>query len=104
MLAALVVVSREEVKQPSMLAGGELRPYQIDGIRFLVSLWNNNMNGEMRRDLQNMHWQHVRLGYVPVPSLHSPFLLDNSSMNGAEPADSGEEEVIWMLLLASLLE
>jgi hypothetical protein len=37
---------REEVKQPSMLAGGDLRPYQLDGLRFLVSLWNNSINGE----------------------------------------------------------
>lgn len=36
---------REEVKQPSLLEGGELRSYQLEGLQFLVSLYNNKMNG-----------------------------------------------------------
>jgi hypothetical protein len=36
---------REEVCQPRLLRAGELRGYQKDGLRFLVSLYNNHMNG-----------------------------------------------------------
>ena len=28
-----------------MLQGGELRPYQIEGLQWMVSLFNNNLNG-----------------------------------------------------------
>lgn len=36
---------REDVKQPSSLVGGTLKPYQIEGLSWLVSLYNNNLNG-----------------------------------------------------------
>jgi ATP-dependent helicase STH1/SNF2 len=32
-------------KQPSMLKGGQLKEYQIKGLQWLVSLYNNNING-----------------------------------------------------------
>ncbi|KAL4600126.1 hypothetical protein ACB092_11G175500 [Castanea dentata] len=32
-------------EQPSMLQGGELRPYQVEGLQWMVSLFNNNLNG-----------------------------------------------------------
>lgn len=28
-----------------MLQGGELRPYQIEGLQWMLSLFNNNLNG-----------------------------------------------------------
>lgn len=28
-----------------MLQGGELRPYQLEGLQWMVSLFNNNLNG-----------------------------------------------------------
>jgi SNF2 family DNA or RNA helicase len=31
--------------QPSMLRGGTLKEYQMSGLRWLVSLHNNNLNG-----------------------------------------------------------
>ncbi|KAK1287303.1 Chromatin structure-remodeling complex protein SYD [Acorus calamus] len=31
--------------QPSMLQGGELRPYQLEGLQWMLSLFNNNLNG-----------------------------------------------------------
>ena len=36
---------REEVKQPSTLVGGTLMPYQITGLQWLVSLYNNKLHG-----------------------------------------------------------
>jgi ATP-dependent helicase STH1/SNF2 len=36
----------EEIKeQPDMLVGGKLKEYQIAGLQWLVSLYNNNLNG-----------------------------------------------------------
>lgn len=37
---------REDVAVPTALQGGTLRPYQLDGLRFLLSLYNNCLNGE----------------------------------------------------------
>jgi hypothetical protein len=38
-------VRQEEVKQPSILSFGTLKSYQIAGLKWLVSLYNNNLNG-----------------------------------------------------------
>jgi SNF2 family DNA or RNA helicase len=32
-------------EQPSSLRGGQLKPYQIEGLQWMVSLYNNNLNG-----------------------------------------------------------
>jgi len=34
-----------QVEAPAMLVGGSLRHYQLGGLKFLMSLYNNNMNG-----------------------------------------------------------
>eukprot|EP01027_Heterolobosea_sp_BB2_P013730 GEZU01019767.1.p1 GENE.GEZU01019767.1~~GEZU01019767.1.p1 ORF type:complete len:1306 (-),score=411.03 GEZU01019767.1:96-3443(-) len=31
--------------QPTMLAGGQLKPYQLQGLQWMVSLYNNKLNG-----------------------------------------------------------
>ena len=37
---------RESVtKQPSILVGGSLKEYQVKGLQWMVSLYNNNLNG-----------------------------------------------------------
>lgn len=36
---------KEQVAQPSILVGGKLKPYQIDGLEWMVSLYNNGLNG-----------------------------------------------------------
>ena len=38
-------VAEQIVTQPSMLKGGQLKEYQMSGLRWLVSLHNNNLNG-----------------------------------------------------------
>lgn len=35
----------EEVRQPSILVGGDLKKYQMGGLQWLVSLYNNKLNG-----------------------------------------------------------
>jgi SNF2 family DNA or RNA helicase len=35
----------ERVQQPSILHGGVLKEYQLTGLEWLVSLYNNNLNG-----------------------------------------------------------
>lgn len=35
----------ETVEQPSILVGGKLKPYQIEGLKWMVSLYNNGLNG-----------------------------------------------------------
>lgn len=36
-----------QVEAPAMLVGGTLRHYQLGGLKFLMSLYNNNMNGKL---------------------------------------------------------
>lgn len=36
---------QEEVKQPSIMVHGTLKPYQVDGLKWMVSLYNNSLNG-----------------------------------------------------------
>ena len=38
-------VNREEIRQPSILVGGKLKDYQLGGLQWLVSLYNNKLNG-----------------------------------------------------------
>ncbi|GAA5856967.1 hypothetical protein JCM8547_008488 [Rhodosporidiobolus lusitaniae] len=38
-------VKETVTKQPSILVGGELKPYQIKGLEWMVSLYNNHVNG-----------------------------------------------------------
>ena len=38
-------VKSEQVRQPSILTGGDLKEYQLSGLQWLVSLYNNRLNG-----------------------------------------------------------
>ncbi|CAM2712301.1 unnamed protein product [Rotaria socialis] len=38
-------VRERVIKQSALLVGGSLKPYQIQGLEWLVSLYNNNLNG-----------------------------------------------------------
>jgi SNF2 family DNA or RNA helicase len=35
----------EEVRQPSILVGGDLKEYQLSGLQWMISLYNNRLNG-----------------------------------------------------------
>lgn len=38
-------VIKEDVTQPALLEGGTLKKYQLRGLQWLVSLYNNQLNG-----------------------------------------------------------
>lgn len=38
-------IEEKVTEQPSALVGGELRPYQLEGLQWMLSLFNNNLNG-----------------------------------------------------------
>ncbi|KAJ6848789.1 putative ATP-dependent DNA helicase CHR12 [Iris pallida] len=38
-------IQEKVTEQPSLLEGGELRPYQLEGLQWMLSLYNNNLNG-----------------------------------------------------------
>ncbi|KAL7144672.1 hypothetical protein ABFS83_07G028500 [Erythranthe nasuta] len=43
--SAVHSIQEKVSEQPSMLQGGELRQYQIEGLQWMLSLFNNNLNG-----------------------------------------------------------
>lgn len=43
--SAIHSIEEKVTEQPSMLQGGELRQYQIEGLQWMLSLFNNNLNG-----------------------------------------------------------
>ncbi|XP_031121330.1 probable ATP-dependent DNA helicase CHR12 [Ipomoea triloba] len=43
--SAVHSIQEKVTEQPTMLQGGELRPYQIEGLQWMLSLFNNNLNG-----------------------------------------------------------
>ncbi|KAF5752303.1 transcription regulatory protein SNF2-like isoform X1 [Tripterygium wilfordii] len=43
--SAIHAIQEQVTEQPSILEGGELRPYQLEGLQWMLSLYNNNLNG-----------------------------------------------------------
>ncbi|XP_057960121.1 probable ATP-dependent DNA helicase CHR12 [Malania oleifera] len=43
--SAIHSIQEKVTEQPSMLQGGELRTYQLEGLQWMLSLFNNNLNG-----------------------------------------------------------
>jgi ATP-dependent helicase STH1/SNF2 len=46
----------EEVRQPSILVGGDLKEYQLGGLQWLVSLYNNKLNGILADEMVSKMW------------------------------------------------
>jgi ATP-dependent helicase STH1/SNF2 len=42
---------REEIEQPRCIAGGTLKDYQLAGVEWMVSLYNNNLNGVLADEM-----------------------------------------------------
>ena len=53
----------EEVRQPNILAGGELKEYQLAGLQWMVSLYNNKLNGILADEMGT--WISVRGIFSP---------------------------------------
>ena len=43
--------TREEISQPHMLTGGTLKDYQLAGVEWMVSLYNNGLNGVLADEM-----------------------------------------------------
>ncbi|KAJ6321772.1 hypothetical protein OIU77_011783 [Salix suchowensis] len=43
--SAIHSIQEKVTEQPSILKGGRLRPYQLEGLQWMLSLFNNNLNG-----------------------------------------------------------
>ncbi|KAJ4722406.1 Chromatin structure-remodeling complex protein SYD [Melia azedarach] len=43
--SAIHSIEEKVTEQPTLLQGGELRPYQLEGLQWMLSLFNNNLNG-----------------------------------------------------------
>ncbi|KAJ8768397.1 hypothetical protein K2173_021550 [Erythroxylum novogranatense] len=43
--SAIHSIQEKVTEQPCMLQGGQLRPYQLEGLQWMLSLFNNNLNG-----------------------------------------------------------
>ncbi|KAJ7270788.1 hypothetical protein O6H91_Y396400 [Diphasiastrum complanatum] len=43
--SAVHKIEEKVTEQPAMLEGGQLRSYQIEGLQWMLSLYNNNLNG-----------------------------------------------------------
>ncbi|CAI9108670.1 OLC1v1008336C1 [Oldenlandia corymbosa var. corymbosa] len=43
--SAVHSIEEKVTKQPAMLVGGELRSYQLEGLQWMLSLFNNSLNG-----------------------------------------------------------
>lgn len=49
-------IRREEVRQPSILVGGKLKDYQLGGLSWLVSLYNNKLNGILADEMVRLYF------------------------------------------------
>lgn len=62
-------VKSEQVRQPSLLVGGELKEYQLSGLQWLVSLYNNRLNGILADEmglgtLFLFHWSSRDMSFI----------------------------------------
>ena len=62
---------KEEIKvQPNILVGGTLKEYQVKGLQWMISLYNNNLNGILA-DEMGLGKTIVRAQAPPTPYHHS---------------------------------
>ncbi|KAG6524793.1 hypothetical protein ZIOFF_014733 [Zingiber officinale] len=61
-------------EQPSNLQGGELRPYQLEGLQWMLSLFNNNLNGILADEMG--------LGKTIQTIALIAYLMENKSVTG----------------------
>jgi hypothetical protein len=44
---------KEQANLVPLLTGGKLKPYQIKGVKWLISLWQNGLNGILADQMEN---------------------------------------------------
>lgn len=68
----------EKVYQPSLLVGGTLKGYQVEGLEWLVSLYNNNLNGILADEMglgKTIQTLSLITYLVEVKRSYGPFLI-----------------------------
>lgn len=68
----------EKVHQPHCLVGGTLKPYQLEGLEWLVSLYNNNLNGILADEMglgKTIQTLSLITYLVEVKRISGPFLI-----------------------------
>lgn len=68
----------EKVHQPPSLVGGKLKHYQLEGLEWLVSLYNNNLNGILADEMglgKTIQTLSLITYLVEVKQVQGPFLV-----------------------------
>ncbi|KAL9547030.1 hypothetical protein MBANPS3_006372 [Mucor bainieri] len=69
---------QETVEQPSMMTGGTLKEYQIKGLQWMVSLYNNNLNGILADEMglgKTIQTISLITYLIETKQQHGPFLI-----------------------------
>jgi len=69
---------KEAVHQPQCLIGGKLKPYQLEGLSWLVSLFNNNLNGILADEMglgKTIQTLALITYLVEVKRINGPYLI-----------------------------
>ncbi|XP_020584475.1 probable ATP-dependent DNA helicase CHR12 [Phalaenopsis equestris] len=67
-------IQEKVTEQPAMLLGGELRSYQLEGLQWMLSLFNNNLNGILADEMG--------LGKTIQTIALIAYLMENKCVNG----------------------
>ena len=68
-------VKSEQVRQPSILTGGDLKEYQLSGLQWLVSLYNNRLNGILADEMGLGEFRkHSEESYMPSLRTHIRYI------------------------------
>eukprot|EP00178_Gracilaria_changii_P014001 TRINITY_DN396_c0_g2_i1.p1 TRINITY_DN396_c0_g2~~TRINITY_DN396_c0_g2_i1.p1 ORF type:complete len:1507 (+),score=242.53 TRINITY_DN396_c0_g2_i1:1514-6034(+) len=68
----------EKVRQPDCLVGGKLKHYQLEGLEWLVSLYNNNLNGILADEMglgKTIQTLSLITYLCEVKKMYGPFLI-----------------------------
>jgi HSA len=68
----------EEVRQPTILAGGELKEYQLAGLQWLVSLYNNKLNGILADEMGKSRITEILCFCISQPQLNASLLFEKA--------------------------
>ena len=71
-------IKEEVTRQPSMLVGGHLKEYQLKGLQWMISLYNNNLNGILADEMglgKTIQTISLITYLVEMKNQHGPFLV-----------------------------
>ena len=71
-------VKEEQVQQPKMLVGGTLKNYQVVGLQWLLSLYNNKLNGILADEMglgKTIQTLALLCALMEQKGVEGPFLL-----------------------------